>query len=227
MAEPKTKTGVEPLPHQLRNGSIRVNIPTEVEESMKKFAYMAGAFILGIVVASSAGTVSAQVKSLIGQKVTGEYAVVINGRELADKGAVIDGKTNGPIRAISDAIGGTLSVDNQKKVINITTNSNAVGTGTTEQQSTGPVVGNEYIGQPKASLEKIKAGLENDILAPTIKGRDEIKAGIEQLKASNGGELTQKTIESAEKNLATYEADIEKYTKQLEQVNEALKLLEK
>lgn len=72
---------------------------------MKKAAYIAGSFLLGVMVAASAGTVSAKVKSLIGQKVTGEVSVVVNGNPLEDKGAVIDGKTTVPIRSLADALG--------------------------------------------------------------------------------------------------------------------------
>jgi hypothetical protein len=86
---------------------------------MKKWASLSCAFILGVIVASSAGTVAAKVQSLVGQKVTEELKVVINGKELADKGAVINGKTNAPVRAITDAIGGTLKLEG--KTINITT----------------------------------------------------------------------------------------------------------
>lgn len=188
---------------------------------MKKWLSISVAFLLGVVVATSAGDVAAQIKSLIGQKVTGELTVIVNGKELPSKGAVINGTTNAPVRALVDAVGGDLVLEG--KTISITTSapsSSDSGSGSASSD-------NPYIGQPKASLERLKESLENDTLAPTIKERDEIKAGIDQLKASGGGELTQKTIESAEKNLATYEADIKKYTKQLEQVKEALQLLNK
>jgi hypothetical protein len=69
--------------------------------------------------------------------------------------------------------------------------------------------------------------LESDTLKVLESERNQIKAMIEQSKSSGGGEITQKAIEAAEKNLATYDADIEKYSKQLEQINEALQALEK
>lgn len=191
---------------------------------MKKWMSISIAFLLGVIVTLSAGEVSAQVKSLIGQKVTGELTVVVNGKELADKGAVINGRTNAPVRALVDAVGGELSLDG--KTINITTDAYPAPSSTNANSGSASKV-NPYAGQPKESLDKIKAGLENDTLKVLKSERDEIKAGIEQLKTSSGGELTQKTIETAKKNLATYEANIEKYTKQLEQVNEALELLEK
>lgn len=90
---------------------------------MKKTAYIAGSFLLGVMVAASAGTVSAKVKSLIGQKVTGEVSVVVNGNRLVDKGAVIDGKTTVPIRPLADALeadfkykGSTIYIESEQPV---------------------------------------------------------------------------------------------------------------
>ncbi|GGH17407.1 copper amine oxidase [Paenibacillus segetis] len=185
---------------------------------MKKFAYMAGAFILGIVAASSAGTVSAQVKSLIGQKVTGEYTVFVDGKELSDKGAVINGKTNAPVRALSEALGVDLKVEG--KVIRIATSNTS---GATDTQSTGPVNSdNKYIGDSKESLLKLKSNLENDTLKILKKERDEVQTEIETLKKL----WDNPDLSAKEKQLKQYDDDIAKYTKELEQVEEALKLLE-
>lgn len=93
---------------------------------MKKWLYLLSGVVIGAVVATSSSAFAAQVKSLVGQKVTGEYTVVVNGKTLSDKGAVINGRTNAPVRALSDAIGGNLNVDNQKKVISITTEETSV-----------------------------------------------------------------------------------------------------
>lgn len=88
---------------------------------MKKWLYAVSAFVLGVVVASSSDAVAAQVKSLTGQKVSGEYTVIVNGEQLSDKGAVISGKTNAPVRAISESLGADLKVDNTAKVVEIST----------------------------------------------------------------------------------------------------------
>lgn len=88
---------------------------------MKKWMYAVGAFVLGVVVASSSDAVAAQVKSLTGQKVTGEYTVIVNGEKLSDKGAIISGKTNAPVRAVSESLGADLMVDNNNKVVEINT----------------------------------------------------------------------------------------------------------
>lgn len=88
---------------------------------MKKWMYAVGSFVIGVVVASSSDAVAAQVKNLTGQKVSGEYTVVVNGETLSDKGAIIAGRTNAPVRAVSESLGADLKVDNNNKVVEINT----------------------------------------------------------------------------------------------------------
>lgn len=82
---------------------------------MKKFthkvAYIAGGIVIGIVFSTSAGAFADQVKSLVGKKVTGEYTIVVDGKKLSDKGAVIDSKANVPARALSEALGANVKVE--------------------------------------------------------------------------------------------------------------------
>lgn len=86
---------------------------------MKKLVYVFCGFIVGVVFMASGEAFATQIKSLIGQKVSGELNVIINGEKLQEKGAVINGRTNAPVRAISDAIGGELKLD--KDTVYITT----------------------------------------------------------------------------------------------------------
>ncbi|MNM10423.1 hypothetical protein D3C81_205480 [compost metagenome] len=85
---------------------------------MKK--YVAG-FIAGIVFMVSASAF-ADTFSLIGKKVTGEYKIVVNDKALVENGAVINSRANVPARALSEALGATVSVDNLSKTIFITSN---------------------------------------------------------------------------------------------------------
>ncbi|MCM3041721.1 hypothetical protein M3201_18670 [Paenibacillus motobuensis] len=91
---------------------------------MKKWMYLISGILIGVIIATSGSAAAAQIKSLVGQKVTGELNVVINGEKLEEKGAVINGKTNAPVRAISDAIGGKL--DLKGDTIYITTEDSTV-----------------------------------------------------------------------------------------------------
>lgn len=188
---------------------------------MKKWAYMASGILIGVVVATSGSAVAAQVKSLVGQKVSGEFTVVVNNKKLSDKGPVINGRTNAPVRAITEALGADLKVEG--KTLYITTDSI-----TDESSANGNVSSsNKYIGQPKTSLLNNKNSLENHILAPTLKGREDILAEIKSLKELEANGVPVPVLAEKEKQLKEYEADIAKYTEELRLVNEALAALEK
>lgn len=171
---------------------------------MKKWIYLASAFLLGAVAASSGQAIAAQVKSMVGQKVTGEYTIVVNGEKLQDKGAVIDGRTNAPVRALSDALGADLKVDNTTKTVEITTDGGAQ----TEKD---------------ALLEK-KAKLEHTISTLT-KERDETQAKYDNLRIipetgeREGGAVLLQAINSHNEGISAKQ-------KELNEVNEALKAFE-
>jgi hypothetical protein len=189
---------------------------------MKKWTYLLSGIVIGAIVATSGSAFAAQVKSLIGQKVTGEYTVIVNGKTLQDKGAVIAGRTNAPVRAIADAIGAELKVEG--KTINMITDSVSVAGPVPAIEE--PSTGNKYIGGSKVSLEKNRDSLKNNILAPTIKGREEILAEIEILKTAGMEGTPAPGLVDKEKQLKEYDADIAKYTKELRLVEEALAALE-
>ncbi|WP_176475628.1 hypothetical protein [Paenibacillus sp. 7541] len=76
----------------------------------------------------------------------------------------------------------------------------------------------------QAELENRRDSLRDNILAPTTAGRDEILAEIARVTKEGAG---QDIIQSRSKQLADYEKDIEKYTQELEKVEEALAALNK
>lgn len=92
---------------------------------MKKWSYIVVGFIFGVCVAMYGSTAFAEVQSLIGKKVTGEMNVIVNGEKLQDKGAVIEGRTNAPIRALADSLGADLKVDGSTIYINTATTGSA------------------------------------------------------------------------------------------------------
>ncbi|MOA27302.1 hypothetical protein D3C78_1481700 [compost metagenome] len=158
---------------------------------------------------------------MIGQKVTSELTVIVNGKELSSKGAVINGMTNAPVRALVDAVGGTLQLEG--KVITITTEATQSTTSEASNPSNNSNIStNKYIGGSKKSLETVKDSIENNRIKPAVEGRDQILAEIEQLKKSwENPDLTK-----INKQLGEYEDIIEKATEELRLVNEALEALE-
>lgn len=117
---------------------------------MKKGAYLLIGIIVGAIIATSGNAFAAQVKSLIGQKVTGEVIVTVNGKALSTKGAIVNNTTNVPARAITDAIGGTISLSGN--TVSITT---PIQTNTSSD--------NPYTGQTKTQLEAKIKGINDAI----------------------------------------------------------------
>ncbi|MUG45536.1 stalk domain-containing protein [Paenibacillus woosongensis] len=191
---------------------------------MKKWVSISAAFLLGVVVALSARDVSAQVKSLIGKKVTGEYEMVVNGNTLSEKGAIIDGRANVPARAFSEALGADVQVSG--KTIYVTSTQSEKNTEPENIESNKSE--NKYIGSSKDSLEELKLSIENNQLKRAIEGRNNILAEIEQIKEGlqiieNAGiDSDDYSLKRAEARLTEQEEIIKKVTEDLRLVEEAL-----
>ncbi|MNJ53781.1 hypothetical protein D3C77_491890 [compost metagenome] len=179
---------------------------------MKKWASLAVAFILGVVVASSSGTVLAKVQSLVGQKVTGELKVIVNGKELADKGAVVNGRTNAPVRAIADAIGGEVVLS--EDTVNITTSNVETPV---SQQNQNPVIDGVYY--TKNELLNKKKVLEESLEALE-------KSRVSQEAEAKKSQETYGSGTVAEVLLNSTLDNIQKKQTELDKVNEALKSIE-
>lgn len=180
---------------------------------MKKWMSISAAFLLGVVVTLSAGDVSAKVKSLIGQKVTGEYEMVVNGKTLSEKGAIIDGRANVPARAFSEALGADVQVSG--KTIYVTSNdAQANDDAGTETTGAAPV-NNKYIGSSKSSLEELKSSIENNRIKPTLEGKEELAGYLESSKANKD-----------EDGITYYKKRIAEYDEILKSANEELRLVE-
>ncbi|MNW52574.1 hypothetical protein D3C74_300990 [compost metagenome] len=172
---------------------------------MKKWVYLLTGILVGAIVATTGSAAAAQIKSLVGQKVTGELNVVINGQKLQDKGAVIAGKTNAPVRAISDAIGGELTLNGN--TIYITTGAPSVKQ--TEQTNTGS--SNKYSGKTKEELEEKKKTLENQI--EILKsGKQELLDVIKEIEQINASTTDSNLIKVGEETIAKYKKEIETFS---------------
>lgn len=190
---------------------------------MKKWMYLVTGAVIGALVATAGSAFADQVKSMIGKKVTGEYTVIVDGKELEDKGAVIEGRTNVPVRGMAKALGVDFKVEGKKIIV--MTEDGAESTTPSSSISSG----NKYFGQPKSSLENNKDIIENRILKPTIEGRHKILAEVQLLKESleKYPEIDDSSLIAKEKQLKEYDAIIEENTKELELINEALAALNK
>ncbi|WP_434750270.1 stalk domain-containing protein [Paenibacillus amylolyticus] len=177
---------------------------------MKKAAYIAGGILIGFVLSTSAGAFADSVKSIIGKKVSGEYTVIVNGQKLADKGAVIDGKANVPVRGISEALGADIKVEG--KTITVTT---------TEAPVAGEPIANDYEGKTKEFLTQQLSFYTDNLLKPNLAGKSEIEAEIKKATDSGNKEFA----ETKRKQLDEYNARIAEYEKEIADINSALAAL--
>ncbi|MCG7383411.1 stalk domain-containing protein [Paenibacillus sp. ACRRY] len=181
---------------------------------MKKVAYIAGGILIGFVLSTSAGAFADSVKSLVGKKVSGEYTVIVDGQKLADKGAIIDGKANVPVRGISEALGADIKVSG--KTITVTT--------TDVQQTASPeaTAENKYSGRSAESLQETLSILKDRILAPNLKERAEVAADVDRLKSVKADEAV---IAERESQLAGYDERIAQANADIAQAEAALAAL--
>lgn len=182
---------------------------------MKKWTYLVSGVIIGAVVTTAGSAFADQVKSLIGKKVTGEYVVVVNGKTLSDKGAVIDGRTNVPVRGVAEALGAEIKLEDKKVIVN-TEETQPANTSTSSNQEVS--ITNKYMGGSKENLEELKRSIEVNRIKPAEEGRKVILADIETLKSHGGGEALLKK----EAILKEYDEIIAKAKEELRLVEEAL-----
>lgn len=185
---------------------------------MKKSAYVVGGMLIGFVLATSTGAFADSVKSLIGKKVTGEYTIKVNGEKIADKGAIIDGRANIPVRGISEALGADIKVSG--KTITVTTSESEI----TDIPNTKPTTnnGSKFIGSSKESLEELKQSIEKNRIKPAVEEREHILKEIEILKKPDAFGQPAPNLEVKQKQLAEYDELIAKAKEELRLVEEAL-----
>lgn len=189
---------------------------------MKKVAYIAGGILIGMVVSTAGGAFADTVKSVVGKKVTGEYTVIVDGKKLSDKGAIIDSRANVPARALSEALGADVQVSG--KTITITSD----GSSSTESNSSGATASppnnasNKYIGYTKSSLEELKESKINNTIKPVSEGRESILKEIADAKGlmANGVPVT--NLEIFEKELASHDKILAEANAELKLIDEAL-----
>lgn len=168
---------------------------------MKKVAYIVGGILIGFVLSTSAGAFADSVKSLVGKKVSGEYTVVVNGQKLTDKGAIIDGKANVPVRGISESLGADIKVSG--KTITVTT----LGDTTTSVETSE----NKYANMSKKSIEDSVKTIKENIIPFNERVRADLAKAVEQAEEAGLTDLANdKRAELAETDarIAKAKADI-------------------
>jgi len=187
---------------------------------MKKFAYIAGGIIIGVVVSTAGAAFADTVKSMIGKKVTGEYTIVVDGKTLTDKGAVIDSRANVPARALSEALGADVSVSG--KTITITSEGESQVDEATTSAGTSSTSSNKYLGGTKKSLETLKESILNNTIKPATEGRENVLKEIADAKELQTQGVPVTNLETFEKQLASYDKILADANADLKLIDEAL-----
>lgn len=186
-----------------------------------KVAYIAGGIIIGVVFSTTAGAFADSVKSMLGKKVTGEYTIVVDGKKLSDKGAVIDSKANVPARALSEALGADVSVSG--KTITITSEGEASNVSGSDTTTADPSPSsNKYTGYSKSSLDELRLSKIDNIINPLKSDRDKKAAILSESEKSSGGELTAQANNALKKEIANLDAEIAKHEADLKLIDQAI-----
>ncbi|MCC3380682.1 copper amine oxidase N-terminal domain-containing protein [Paenibacillus farraposensis] len=197
---------------------------------MKKWSYLLSGVLIGAVVATASSAFADQIKSLVGEKVAGEYSVKVNGNSLSENAIVVDGKAHVPLRAVTDSLGANLKLDG--KTIQISTDS-STDTKTTSLSETEGVIKKEgqYAGWSIAKLEQRKSDLEKYISeseSSKEKLNHELEIADKLSKTSVSSStlaIRESNVDKTKKELDSIESAIAKYKTELEEINKAIAAL--
>ncbi|URJ42221.1 2,' 3'-cyclic nucleotide 2'-phosphodiesterase [Paenibacillus polymyxa] len=194
---------------------------------MKKWSYLLSGVLIGAVVATAGSSFADQVKSLVGEKVAGEYAVKVNGNSLVENAIVVDGKAHVPLRAVTDSLGANLKVDGKTIQIESSNTSSSKQTNTEVKTSSG-----KYQGWPASKLEERKSELEK-FVNDTEKDKENLQKSLEKYnklrEEYSGNKKMLDNLDSETKGteevLQEAETNIAKYKTELEEINKAISSL--
>ncbi|MDY8095882.1 2,' 3'-cyclic nucleotide 2'-phosphodiesterase [Paenibacillus polymyxa] len=198
---------------------------------MKKWSYLLSGVLIGAVVATAGSSFADQVKSLVGEKVAGEYAVKVNGNSLVENAIVVDGKAHVPLRAVTDSLGVNLKVDG--KTIQIeSSNTSSKQTNAEVENTEVKASSGKYQGWPVSKLEDRKVELEK-FINDTEKDKKNLQQSLEKYSKFReeyaGNKKAMDTLDSKTKGteevLQEAETNIAKYKTELEEINKAIAAL--
>lgn len=137
---------------------------------MKKYV---ASFLAGAVFVLSASAFADDIKSLVGKKIQGEAVVELNGQAL-DTAIIVDGKSYAPVRAIGEAAGYDVSMQNKKIILGEKATATTPGKGQSVEEQSAKL--KDRISNQKTRISetelKIK-GMEEEMAKPNYVDRGE------------------------------------------------------
>jgi len=188
---------------------------------MKKVGYLVIGLLAGSILSTTAGAVTAQVKSMVGTKVAAEYTVTVDGKKLPDKAAIVDNKAMVPLRAVSDSWGAEIKLDTKNKQINLSTESTSNVKEDLSKTESSAIQTNEFSGQTKSALQNTLKSIDEYQLPPLYEARDRLTAVISQPEDHNEAFISEK-----QKQLEEYEGFIEDLETKRAQILQAIQAAE-
>ncbi|MMZ48459.1 hypothetical protein D1872_101300 [compost metagenome] len=197
---------------------------------MKKWSYLLSGVLIGAVVATASSAFADQIKSLVGEKVAGEYSVKVNGNSLSESAIVVDGKAHVPLRAVTDSLGANLKLDG--KTIQISTDPSADTKTTSLLETDGLIKKQEqYAGWSIVKLEQRKSDLEK-FISESESSKEKLNHELEIADKLSKTSVSSSTLAIRESNVAktkkeldSIESAIAKYKTELEEINKAIAAL--
>lgn len=165
---------------------------------MKK--YVAG-FLAGALFTLAGAAFADDIQSLIGKKIQGEAVVELNGQAL-DTAIIVNGKSYAPVRAIGEAAGYEVSMQDKKIILD----EKVSNTSTASTPGKGQVVEDE------SKINEIIASHEESIKREEIRIESYEKLILER---PNDKEVYQAVIDTAKANIAKYKEWIAERESQL------------
>lgn len=160
---------------------------------MKKYAGYLLAGMIGFVIAIPATSFGAQIQSMVGKKIQAEYSVEVYGKTLPVKSIVIGGTSYTPNRALADAIGADVRLEDKKVIF--TKGAQQVDS----EQETSPKSDTDYETKVRTAKHNIEI----------------MKKIIENQQASVNYAITPEAKDEAQKTLDEYNSRLEGYQKEL------------
>ncbi|QJC53051.1 hypothetical protein HGI30_16705 [Paenibacillus albicereus] len=172
-------------------------------------------FVCGVLVGvllTAGGSAFAASTGLVGKKVQGVYAIMKDGKKLADA-AVIDGAAYAPVRAVAEASGAVLTVEGRSIKMAEATIVNS-----------SPDDSNK---ESKADLEK-KLTIQKNLESLFEASLANLEGGLPSLEAGAavGNERSKATLESVKAEIEKTKDSLVKFQAEIQRLEEALKLLD-
>lgn len=169
-------------------------------------------FLAGALFTIGAGAFADEIQSLVGKKIQGETAVLVNGKSI-DKAIVVEGKSYAPVRSIGEAAGMKVQYGNEGIVLSDESTKEIKPDPVTTEPITETKEPKKINKETPLTLDQLNNAIKEnqsqiEILNASIKNQQVL------IDSGKDIEINKQLLESYENNKADREKNIEKFEKQ-------------